>query len=207
MGDDGPTHHGVFDVGVLSQVPGMLILNPASLKEQQDMLRWAAEVYDGPVAVRYPRGGEGSYRDSAWNPGKNVEQEGAMVCHRTGSDITLITYGSLLGNVLEAAELLQKQGISAAVLRLQTLSSLPASRIAEYLGSSQKVLVIEETCAGSGVHHRLGSMLRKLCPGCQVEGLDLGPDYIPHGQINKLYEYCGLDSPAIAAAAKELLKP
>ena len=65
VGDDGPTHHGVFDVGFLRQVPGMLILAPASLAEQKDMLSWAAETYNGPVAVRYPRGGEGNFRDAA----------------------------------------------------------------------------------------------------------------------------------------------
>ena len=58
VGDDGPTHHGVFDVGFLRQMPGMLLLNPVSFAEQQDMLRWAVSEYDGPVAIRYPRGSE-----------------------------------------------------------------------------------------------------------------------------------------------------
>ena len=58
VGDDGPTHHGVFDVGFLRQIPGIRILTPVSLAEQRDMLRWAVEDYNGPVAVRYPRGGE-----------------------------------------------------------------------------------------------------------------------------------------------------
>ena len=60
VGDDGPTHPGVFDIGFLRQVPGMRILNPVSLAEQQDMLRWAVEECTGPVAIRYPRGTEGS---------------------------------------------------------------------------------------------------------------------------------------------------
>ena len=68
VGDDGPTHHGVFDIGFLKQMPGMRILNPASLAEQKDMLRWAVRDYDGPVAIRYPRGTEGSY---AMSPGRH----------------------------------------------------------------------------------------------------------------------------------------
>ena len=154
VGDDGATHHGVFDVGFLRQVPGMLILAPASFAEQRDMLRWAAQCYDGPVAIRYPRGGEGSWRDSAWNPGPHVETEGALCCHRRGTDVTLVTYGSMLDNVLEAAELLAKQGVEATVLRLLTLSALPARQIAALLPENRRIVVAEEVCTGSGIRRR-----------------------------------------------------
>ena len=86
VGDDGPTHHGVFDVGFLRQVPGMKILTPGSLAEQQQMLRWAVEAYNGPAAIRYPRGGEGAYSASAWK-GLDGDQ---VVCHRQGKDINSI---------------------------------------------------------------------------------------------------------------------
>ena len=82
----------------------MRILAPASLAEQQKMLRWAIEEYDGPVAVRYPRGGQGSYTGSDWEPGKG------LCCHRAGTDVALVTYGTLVNNVLEAAELLERSG-------------------------------------------------------------------------------------------------
>lgn len=207
VGDDGPTHHGVFDVGFLSQVPGMLILSPASLLEQQDMLRWAVRDYHGPVAVRYPRGTEGSYRESAWEDIPNVEKIGAVKCHRRGKHLLMITYGSLLDNVLQAAESLYEQGIEVTVLRLLTLTSFPVEEIISYLPENNQVLVVEETCAGSGIQDCLASQLRKVQPKVSVEGMDLGPDYVPHGQIPKLYEYCGLDSQSIARAAKELLNP
>ena len=92
----------------------MRILNPASLAEQKEMLHWAVEDYDGPVAVRYPRGTEGSYTACDWQG-----LDGALVkCHRNGRDVALITYGSTLQTALDAAEELAKQGIEAAVLRL-----------------------------------------------------------------------------------------
>ena len=98
VGEDGPTHHGVFDVGFLRQVPGMTILCPASHAELREMLRWAVLECGGPVAVRYPRGSEGIYQDSAFGGNPN------NVCvHREGSDVTLITYGNLINNVLEAS--------------------------------------------------------------------------------------------------------
>ena len=121
VGDDGPTHHGVFDVGFLRQIPGMRILTPVSLAEQQDMMRWAAEEATGPVAVRYPRGTEGSYSASDW---KGLEGD-LVKCHRQGKDVTLVTYGNLLDNVLQTGELLAQQAVEATILRLLTVSELP----------------------------------------------------------------------------------
>lgn len=201
VGDDGPTHHGVFDVGFLRQVPGMRILAPVSLREQKEMLTWAVEGCTGPVAVRYPRGGEGSYGQSDWQG-----PEGKLVkCHRRGEDITLITYGSLLDSALEAAELLSREGIEATVLRLLSVAPLPTEEIFRKLSQSHRAVIIEETCAGSGIREALAWELRKLCPDCALEGIDLGHRFIPHGSTRELYEYCGLDGKSIADRAKEML--
>lgn len=198
VGDDGATHHGVFDVGFLRQVPGMLILAPASLAEQKDMFSWAAETYNGPVAIRYPRGGEGSYRDSAWQPGENVETEGLLCCHRHGGDVTLVTYGSMLDNVLEAAEILSQRGIEATILRLLTVSALPAREILTEMSEKRRVIVAEEVCTGSGIREALAWELRKLCPDCRVDGVDLGADFVTHGSTKELYRHYGLDGESIA---------
>ena len=201
VGDDGPTHHGVFDVGFLRLIPGMRILNPASLSEQRKMLRWAVEDYDGPIAVRYPRGSEGSYTACDW---KGLE--GPMVkCHRTGGDVALITYGSTLQTVLGAAEELAKQGIEATVLRLLSVCPLPSMQVAAYLQSISHAVVVEETAAGSGIREALAWDLAKLCPNCRADGIDLGRDFVPHGSLKELYERCGLDAASIAAHVREVL--
>ena len=202
VGDDGPTHHGVFDVGFLRQAPGMRILVPVSLAEQRDMLRWAAEDYDGPVAIRYPRGGEGSYSGSDWQG-----LEGSLVkCHRRGGDVTFVTYGRTLDNVLEAARLLSAEGVEAGVLRLLTVSDLAAGEILEQLPESRRVVVVEEVCSGSGIREALAWELREKCPECRVWGLDLGADFVPHGSLKELYALCGLDPESIAAfVRKEVL--
>ena len=202
VGDDGPTHHGVFDVGFLRQVPGMKILAPASLAEQQDMLRWAIESHNGPVAVRYPRGTEGSYTASDWQG-----LEGDLVkCHRTGKDVTLVTYGSMLENTLKAAQILAEQGVEATVLRLLTVSDLPADQVAKLLPEGAPVVVLEETASGSGIREALAWELRKLCPDLLVAGLDLGRKFVPHGSLKELYHHCGLDEASIAAFTKEVLR-
>ena len=201
VGDDGPTHHGVFDIGFLRQVPGMRILTPVSLAEQQDMLRWAVEDHNGPVAVRYPRGTEGSYTASDWH---GLDKE-LVKCHRQGKDVTLITYGSILENVMAAAEELSEQGIEATVLRLLTVSDLPAEQIAAKLSENHSVIVIEEACSGSGIREALAWELRKINPDCRVDGIDLGRDFVPHGSQKELYKHCGLDAASIAAYTKEVL--
>lgn len=201
VGDDGPTHHGVFDVGFLRQVPGMRILTPVSLREQQDMLTWAVEKCTGPVAVRYPRGGEGSYHDSDWHG-----LEGDLVkCHRRGKDLTLITYGKVLDSVLDAAERLSAEGVETTVLRLLTVNKLPTEEVFSKLSENHRVLIVEETCNASGIRETLAWELRKLCPDCVLDGVDLGKRFIPHGSNRELYEYCGLDGQSIAERAKEML--
>ena len=192
VGDDGPTHHGVFDVGFLRQVPGMQILAPASLRELEQMLTWAVETCDGPVAVRYPRGTEGAYTVSAWDGTARVVSCGC------GADVTLITYGTMINAVLAAAEELKQQGISCTVLRLLELSALPAEEILRLMPERKTAVVIEETASGSGVMQALAWQMQKLCSQCRVSGIDLGRDFVPHGSQQRLYEYCGLDAASIA---------
>ena len=201
VGDDGPTHHGVFDVGFLRQVPGMRILTPVSFAEQQAMLRWAVEQHTGPVAIRYPRGTEGSYKASDWNG-----LEGDLVkCHRIGKDVTLITYGNLLDNAMEAANLLSEAGIEATVLRLLTVSDLAADQILDKFSENKVGIVVEEVCCGSGIREALAWDLHQLQPECRLFGKDLGKGFVPHGSLKELHRHCGLDAEAIAGYTKEVL--
>ena len=191
VGEDGETHHGIYDVGFLRHAPGLTVLAPASCKELKDMLTWAIEGQNGPVAIRYPRGGDRGYTESAWYPEKNV------VCHRKGNDITIVTYGVLLDNAMKAAELLSEQGIEATVLRLTTLSCVPVTSIVENLSDTQRVVVLEEISGHCGVCQELTYELQKICPDCRVCGVDLGNQYVRHGAINTLYEHYGLSPEAI----------
>jgi len=188
-------------VGFLRQVPGMKILTPVSFAEQQDMLRWAVEQYNGPVAIRYPRGMEGTYQASDWH-GLDAE---LVKCHRTGKDVTIITYGKLLDNAMEAAQLLSEAGIEATVLRLLTVSDLPVAQILEKISENHVVLVVEEVCGGSGIREALAWELGRLMPGCRFAGMDLGKQFVPHGSLKELYRHCGLDAAGIAEYTKEVL--
>ena len=192
VGEDGPTHHGVFDVGYLRQVPGMTVLCPASHQELSEMLRWAVQRCDAPVAVRYPRGSEGAYKASAFA----CDPSGISI-HRDGADVTLITYGNLINNVLAAADMLEERGISVKMLRLLSVTHLP-----DLSGLvSGEVVVVEESAERSGIKEAVAWELR----GRKIHGIDLGADFVPHGDQNSLYKFTGLDAASITNFVCEVL--
>ena len=197
VGEDGPTHHGVFDVGFLRQVPGMKILCPASHKELREMLRWAVLNNDGPVAVRYPRGAEGSFRAKPWNPESTVE------CLSHGTDAAIITYGSLIDQAMEAAEQLREKGIHVTLCRLTSLNPLPAGELEAMVCGTQKFVILEEAAAGAA--ESIACALYDRIPGCEVVIRDLGTNFTPHGDMNSLYKATGLDAGSIAELICEVL--
>ncbi len=197
VGEDGETHHGVFDIGFLRQAPGMTILCPSSLSEQQAMLAWAVEEYDGPVAIRYPRGGNRGYAANDWDAAAPVK------CHQRGGSVVLVTYGTLLSNVLEAAEALSQKGVETTVLRLLRVEPLPVEEILSQLGNAKTVVIVEETCTGSGIKEALSWQLHEKAPHLRILGRDLGKQFITHGALNTLYQHYGLDGASIAKLVEE----
>ena len=202
VGEDGETHHGVFDVGFLRQAPSMAVLCPSSCAELEDMMRWAVNEYNGPVAVRYPRGTDGLYNSSAWE----VCKSNGVFCHKTGSRVAILTYGSLINNALVAADLLQKQGIDPVILRLLTVSPLPWQQLVQYLDAVDTVLIAEEVCNGSGIGSALGLKLSQVRPELKIHTLDLGNQFITHGSMDQLYKHVGLDDSSIANFVLEVLQ-
>ncbi len=192
VGEDGETHHGVFDVGFLRQIPNMRVLCPASCAELVRMLNWATTKQHAPVAIRYPRGGDRGYGDSKWD-------EGSVCCHRSGRDITIITYGAILENVLAAADILQAKGIHVTVLRLLQISPLPVEQMLSNI--TDKVLVLEETVEKCGVSQEIAQRFSN----CKVYGMCLGNGFVTHGSMQELYRAYGLDAESIVKKVTEVL--
>ena len=115
-----------------------------------------------------------------------------------------MTYGVLLDNAMQAAELLAKQGVEATVLRMLTVSPLPVAQIVSALSETKHVLILEETGAGAGIREALAWELRREVPDCRIDGIDLGTQYVPHGSLKELYQSRGLDAESIAAYALEV---
>ena len=196
VGADGETHHGCFDVMYLSQVPGMKVFCPASFAELRTMLRRAVQEETGPVAVRYPRGGEGAYQED--------RSDEAIACLRPGTDITLLTYGTLINEALSAADLLAQRGISAQVLKLSTIAPLDPETVRTALTGTKRLLVLEDCVETGCVGQRVAAVMAQL--GMAPRRLVLkntGDRFIPQGSVAELRHLCGLDAAGVAAAAEE----
>ena len=198
VGEDGETHHGIYDIGFLRQATNMTVLCPASLCEQSEMLCWAVKNHNGPVAIRYPRGGDRDYKDSAWKGSFSA------VCHRKGCDATVVCYGTMLQNALDAAKKLAENGIEVTVLRLLSVKPLPVDDVLEQSAQNAPIVIVEETSGNCGIRDSLAYELRKKNPARVVAGLDLGDRFIPHGSVEQLYEYCGLNGQKIAEFVQEV---
>ena len=199
VGEDGATHHGVFDVGFLRQIPGLRILAPASLAEQKQMLRWAVKEYDGPVVVRYPRGGDGRFTDCGWEPCAEV------ISHRSGKDAAIVTYGPLVNNAMLAADSLAEAGMEVSVIRLTMLNPLPKAALEAALDGHNYVLFVEEAGANAGLSEAVCAAVHGFGPDVQVSTVNLGDGFVPHGSVDQLYRQYGLDGASIAEKIKEVL--
>jgi 1-deoxy-D-xylulose-5-phosphate synthase len=198
VGEDGETHHGVFDVGFLRHAQGMEILCPASTAELETMLCWAVLDCTGSVAVRYPRGGDGCYTLDQWDVNAPV------VTHRKGCDGAIVTYGTLVNEALAAAELLERKGIHVAVIRMTRIEPMPLDALQEVLRGQTHILLAEE--AIGGLAESLAWQLSQRLPDAAIAVRDLGRDFVPHGDMASLYKQYGLDAESLAEKFMEVRK-
>lgn len=203
VGDDGPTHHGVFDISFLRFIPNLSYMAPKDEDELQHML-YTAVFHLAPCAVRYPRGaGEGV---TLTGDLKKLEiGKGELL--REGTDILLLPVGNRVYPALRAAEGLQKLGIDAAVINPRFIKPLDGDLISFWAEQTGRVITIEDNVRQGG----WGSSVLELLSArhlFHIKTMILAhPDhFIEHGTQKTLWKNSGLDSPAIISAAMELMK-
>ncbi len=196
VGEDGETHHGVFDPAFLDTVPGMTVLCPSSYSELEAMLRHAIYEVKGPVAVRYPRGGQGDYQEDS-GPVKTAVL-------RTGKDITLTGYGITINGLLECAKLLEADGIQAEVIKLNTITPLDLEPVVESVRKTGRLLTAEECAPGNCVGQRIAAGLLERGVSAQTVLVNTGPDFVTHGSVAQLRALCGLDGASLYKKALEV---
>lgn len=197
VGDDGETHHGVFDAAYLDTVPNMTVLAPASFAELEVMLERALFRMEGPVAVRYPRGGEGKYVGTAGEDPASIL--------RWGGDITLVSYGRSINDILEAAGLLEAQGIQAEVVKLNQLTPIVPDIVELSVRKTGALLVAEEQAARGSVGQRLAAHLELAGLPARVALVNCGEGFVPHGAAALLKRDLFLDGAEICKKALEVL--
>ena len=198
VGRDGVTHQGSYDIAYLSTVPGMTLYAPSSFAELDSMLEMALEMDAGPVAIRYPRGGEGVYRAD--------HSAETVTVLREGCDLTLVCHGATVDTALEAASVLEKENIDVEIVKINRLLPLDTPRCLASLRKTGRLLSLEDACRAGSVGERLLSASARS--GAALRGaaqLDLGDGRVCHGAVERLRRELGMDVEGVCRAAREVL--
>ena len=203
VGDDGPTHHGIFDISYLRHIPNMVCMAPKDENELRHML-YSALSYDCPVAVRYPRGeGLGVPMDEALQ----ILPLGKAEVLQEGSRITLLALGSMVHIAQEAAARISEEtGITPTVINARFAKPLDAETILRYAAQDTLLVTLEEHAVTGG----FGSAVLELfnqhgMDTRNVMTIGIADSFVQHGNTARLKEMQGLDTDSIVAKIKERL--
>ncbi|NSW84926.1 MAG: 1-deoxy-D-xylulose-5-phosphate synthase [Syntrophobacteraceae bacterium] len=202
VGEDGPTHHGAFDLSCLRSVPNMVLMAPKDENELQHMIKTALD-HPGPAAVRYPRGnGLGIPLDEELKP----LPIGKAELLREGDQVLLIGIGSTVHAAVEAAERLERQGVRAAVINARFVKPLDRDMLLSWARKTGRVITIEENVLQGGFGSAVLEMFQEASffPRSFVR-LGLPDEFVPHGSQSILRNLCGIDAEGIEKAALDLL--
>lgn len=203
VGEDGPTHHGVFDIAYLRHVPNIVVMAPRDENEFQHMIKTAVE-HRGPTAVRYPRGtGCGVPMDQEL---KTLEIGKAEMI-REGTDVAIIALGNMVCPSMEAAKRLAADGISAIVVNARFVKPLDAEMIVSLARKTGRVATVEEhTLLGGFGSAVLECLDENSVVGVKTLRIGLPDAYIEHGAQKTLRQKYGLDADGIYSSIKAFME-
>ena len=204
VGEDGPTHHGVFDLSYLRTIPNFVIMSPKDEAELQDMLFTAMYYVHSPVAIRYPRGaGLGVPLQQKYHR----LQIGKSETVKRGTDVAILAIGSMVTSALKAAQILKKQGISVQVENMRFVKPLDTEKLKKIAQRFPLVVTVEDNILNGGfgsgvVEFFVDHGYEKL----RVLRLGIIDQFIEHGAKEVLYHKLGLDAEGIANAILKRLE-
>lgn len=202
VGEDGETHQGVFDISFLRHMPNMTIMTPKDEKELRDMLKTAIVSFNGPIAIRYPRGaGIGV----SLNDKTETIPVGKAEILRQGSDISIVVSGPLVYTALEAANAMEKNGISAEVINIRFVKPLDEKCILDSVRRTGRLLTLEEHVLEGGFGSAVLEMLNVNEVNVPVKRLGLPDEFVSHGSVAQLRGKYGLDCEGIIFEATKLV--
>ena len=203
VGEDGSTHHGLFDLSFLRSLPNMVVMAPGDENELCRMLATALK-HDGPIAFRYPRGtATGVPLDDKISPlpigkGKILEE---------GEDILILPIGRPVGDALEARKILLEQGISATVVNCRFVKPLDVDLICALSEKIPRIITVEDNVRQGGFGSAvLETLSENAITGVQMERIGIADVFVEHGPQKVLRSEYGIDVPDIVKAAKRLMK-
>ena len=203
VGNDGETHHGIFDMSFASAIPNLNILAPKDFKELEDMLEFAVN-YNGPVLIRYPRGGEGLNKIEKEK--QDIELGKAEVL-KEGKDISLIAIGKMVDRAVEVSNILEEKGIDAEIVNVRFLKPIDKDCILNSIEKTGKAVTMEDGILNGGLYTAVLEEVNKS----NLENIKIIPvgyddTFITHGSTAELEEKMRTDAKSIAQTIEEKLE-
>jgi 1-deoxy-D-xylulose-5-phosphate synthase len=198
-GDDGPTHHGLFDIGYLRHIPNFVFMQPKDEEEFADMLWTMANYHRGPIAIRYPRGA-GTGAKPKEHP--QILEIGQSEVLRHGRRVVLLGLGNMVEMAEQTADLLAAQGIDAAVINARWIKPLDTQTLEFFARAAEVVCTFEDHVLHNGYGAAVMEALAEARITTPVVRIGWPDKFIDHGKVDILREQNGVTA---AAAVKKIL--
>jgi 1-deoxy-D-xylulose-5-phosphate synthase len=200
VGEDGPTHHGLFDLSYLRPLPNLTLMAPKDERELRNLLA-SALTYNTPAAIRYPRG-EGLGVPLEGDP--EIIPRGQWEWLEPGEQTVVLAVGSLVYPAVQAARLLKAEGISVAVINARFIKPLDEALLQELAGRFPLLFTVEENVLLGGFGSAVLEALQRLGKtGNRIRSLGIPDRFITHGSPRELRRLYGLDTEGIIQAIRE----
>jgi 1-deoxy-D-xylulose-5-phosphate synthase len=194
-GDDGPSHHGVLDMVLMSKIPGMTILAPSSYQELQQMLHDALDITDGPVMIRYPKTAAPDAPEGEVGHGLHARRL------HTGTDVCILAVGKMVASAQTAANLLEADGVSASVWDVRSVKPLDPVMLDD-AATHPLVITIEDGLRHGGCGSAISESLSQRPDPPRLKILGVPLEYVPHGSADRILARLGLDADGIIDAVR-----
>lgn len=197
VGSDGATHQGIFDLSYLSSIPGLTVMAPKNRWELSDMLRFAIR-FDGPIAVRYPRG---EAYDGLREFRAPIETGCSEVLYEE-SQIALFALGSMVSIAEKVRDVLKEQGYSVTLVNARFAAPLDAACIRRLADTHELIVTMEENVASGGLGEHVAAFVCREQLPVQLLAVSVPDQFVEHGSVGELYEMLGLDAASVAERIK-----
>jgi len=199
VGEDGPTHHGVFDLSYLRHIPNLIVMAPKDHMELREMLSLALK-HNGPSAIRFPRA-----RVSDARPCGHLAAGEAEIL-REGEDISILAIGSTVLPALSAAGRLSAEGVSAGVVNMRFVKPLDVQAV-RAAAATRRIITVEDNAVQGGFGSAVMEAIQAMgLRGVEVRALGIPDEFIEHGTQSELRRLCGIDEDGIYNASLALMK-
>lgn len=201
VGEDGPTHHGAFDLAYLRTVPNLTICSPMNEEELRNMMFTAQLENKGPFAIRYPKG-RGTMKN--WKTPFSALEIGKGRIIREGKDLAIISLGPIGNEVVKACESLEKKGINATHADIRFLKPIDKELLTEIFRTFESIITVEDGAITGGLGSAVIELMNDLGFKRNIVRLGIPDRFIEHGSQHQLWSECGYDAAGILSAALKL---